>query len=197
MKFTTVVELLRGWVSSLIRSKLAYFDLETCTKLWNPLFNSYSMRDFTWHGCFLKVSTISSTWLQFLGMPQMYDHFVICNRCCQYYKAFTRTRDGNKKKNHPLAPRGIPWPKQTTYLWDIWCITIIFFWITGDFFHLYLHKNSIEHLQWKERKHFHTLKTISSLNCPDLVHSGEYVHNFVLIQVQCNKMWHSVTTYKR
>lgn len=99
MKFTTVVELLRGWVSSLIRSKLAYFDLETCTKLWNPLFNSYSMRDFTWHGCFLKVSTISSTWLQFLGMPQMYDHFVICNRCCQYYyKAFTRTRDGNKKK---------------------------------------------------------------------------------------------------
>ena len=102
------------------------------------------------------------------------------------------------KKNHPLTPRGIPWPKQTTYLWDIWCITILFFWITaGDFFHLHMHKNSIEHLQWKERKHFHTLKTISSLNCPDLVHSGEYVHNFVLIQVQCNKMWHSVTTYKR
>lgn len=97
-------------------------------------------------------TTISSTRLQFLGMPQMYDHFVICNRCCQYYKAFTRTRDGNKKKNHPLAPRGIPWPKQTTYLWDIWCITIIFFWITGDFFHLHLLAQKLNWTPAVERK---------------------------------------------
>lgn len=114
-----------------------------------------------------------------------------------------------------LAPRRIPWPVQAIQQEKI-----------AKSMGYPVHKNSLLLNNWVQciKHSFSTCKvyipigrTITQLNTQSgnkgsistpwrwfpvwivqtLVHSGEFIHVFVLIQVRCHKMWHSVATYKR